>query len=98
MSEGRPRWATAAGLVFFYPLVAFAALGALLLRRQRRPVWPLAVPIAITAVASAMFWGQTRFRAPAEPVLVVLVGNRDRLAARTRFPRSPVDPAPNLVW
>jgi 4-amino-4-deoxy-L-arabinose transferase-like glycosyltransferase len=72
--EGRPRWATTAGLWFFYPLVALAVVGAVRLRRLRRPLWPLAVPIVITVVVSAVFWGQTRFRAPAEPVLVVLAG------------------------
>jgi hypothetical protein len=73
-SEGRPRWATAAGLWFFYPLAVLAVLGARQLRRRRVPLWPLVVPIAITVVVSAAFWGQTRFRAPAEPVLVVLAG------------------------
>jgi 4-amino-4-deoxy-L-arabinose transferase-like glycosyltransferase len=74
VAEGRPSWATRAGLWFFYPLAAFAVLGAVRLRRERTPLWPLAVPIAITVVVSAAFWGQTRFRAPAEPVLVVLAG------------------------
>jgi hypothetical protein len=73
-SEGRPRWATAAGLWFFYPLAVLAVLGGRQLRRRRVPLWPLVVPIAITVVVSAAFWGQTRFRAPAEPVLVVLAG------------------------
>jgi hypothetical protein len=72
--EGRPRWATEAGLWFFYPLAALAVAGAVRLRRLRRPLWPLLTPIAITVAVSAAFWGQTRFRAPAEPVLVVLGG------------------------
>jgi 4-amino-4-deoxy-L-arabinose transferase-like glycosyltransferase len=73
-AEGRPSWATGAGLFFFYPIAALAGLGGRQLRRRRVPLWPLAAPIVITVGVSAVFWGQTRFRAPAEPVLVVLAG------------------------
>jgi 4-amino-4-deoxy-L-arabinose transferase-like glycosyltransferase len=70
--EGRERWVTAIGLVAFYPLVLLALGGIVVARRARTAVWPLLVPIVIVTVASALTYGQTRFRAPAEPSLVVL--------------------------
>ncbi|MGH9049543.1 MAG: ArnT family glycosyltransferase [Acidimicrobiia bacterium] len=70
--EARERWVTALGLVFFYPLVALAVYGIVVLRRRRSTLWPLLVPVVIVTIASAATYGQTRFRVPAEPSLVVL--------------------------
>lgn len=71
--EGRERWVTVAGLVTFYPLLLLAGYGCVLLHRRRSTaLWPLLVPVAIVTVASAATYGQTRFRVPAEPSLVVL--------------------------
>jgi hypothetical protein len=42
------------------------------LRHRRVAVWPLLVLALIVTVASAATYGQTRFRVPAEPSLVVL--------------------------
>jgi 4-amino-4-deoxy-L-arabinose transferase-like glycosyltransferase len=71
-TEGRPEWATATGLVMYYPLVAGAVVGAVVLRRRRRWLAPLLVPPVIVTLTSLAFYGQTRLRVPAEPCLVVL--------------------------
>ena len=76
--EGRPRWATAAGLVVYYPLVGFAVAGVVALRRRRRWLGPLIVPIVIVTLTTLVFYGQTRLRYPAEPCLVVLAGAAGR--------------------
>ena len=72
--EGRPRWATATGLVVYYPLAAFAVAGAVVLWRRRRWLGPLLVPPVIVSLTAIVFYGQTRLRLPAEPSLVVLAG------------------------
>ncbi|MFM7616433.1 MAG: ArnT family glycosyltransferase [Actinomycetes bacterium] len=70
--EGRPAWVTVLGSVMYYPLLVGAICGAVILWRRRAWLWPLLVPpIAVTAGA-VLSYGQTRFRVPAEPCLVVL--------------------------
>ena len=71
-SEGRPRWVTTLGMWFYYPLAALAIGGAVLLRRRRVRVWPFLVPPAIVTVGALLSYGQTRFRVPAEPTIVIL--------------------------
>jgi 4-amino-4-deoxy-L-arabinose transferase-like glycosyltransferase len=71
--EAREQWVTVLGLIAFYPLLVLAVYGAVVVHRRRRfPVWPLLVPVVIVTIASAATYGQTRFRVPAEPSLVVL--------------------------
>jgi 4-amino-4-deoxy-L-arabinose transferase-like glycosyltransferase len=70
--EGREGWVTILGLVAFYPLLIGAIAGCVVMRRRRRRVWPLLMPPLIVTIASAVTYGQTRFRVPAEPSIVVL--------------------------
>jgi 4-amino-4-deoxy-L-arabinose transferase-like glycosyltransferase len=71
-AEGRPRWVTGLGLVTYYPILLGAVAGAVALRRRRAQLWPLLVPPIIVTASTVLSYGQTRFRAPAEPSLVVL--------------------------
>jgi len=70
--EARERWVTILGIIAFYPLIIGAAAGFVVLHRRRTTWWPFLVPIIVVTVASAATYGQTRFRVPAEPSLVVL--------------------------
>ncbi len=70
--EGRPRWITAAGMFFYYPIAALAIGGIVVLKRRKARQWPLLVPPIIVTVGAILSYGQTRFRVPAEPTLVVL--------------------------
>jgi 4-amino-4-deoxy-L-arabinose transferase-like glycosyltransferase len=70
--EGREGWVTTLGLIAYYPLLVAAVAGWVVMRRRRRRSWPLLVPVMIVTIASAATYGQTRFRVPAEPTLVVL--------------------------
>jgi len=70
--EGREGWVTILGIITFYPLLLAAIAGWVVMRRRRWRSWLLLVPAVIVTIASAATYGQTRFRVPAEPTLVVL--------------------------
>ena len=90
--EGRPRWVTALGLVFYYPMLVLAVGGAVILTRRRVPWWPFLAPPVIVCATALVSWGQPRYRAIAEPCLVVLsavaICTLWRLAAQRRGLRS----------
>jgi 4-amino-4-deoxy-L-arabinose transferase-like glycosyltransferase len=70
--EGRELPVSWAGLVTYYTLVPLAVAGAVVLRRRRRPVWPLVATAVTVTATSALFYGHIRFRTPAETAIVVL--------------------------
>jgi 4-amino-4-deoxy-L-arabinose transferase-like glycosyltransferase len=72
VSEGRPRWVTSLGLAFYYPLLLGAVVGAGILWRRRQWVWPLLAAGIVVSLGTIFAYGQVRFRAPAEPFIVVL--------------------------
>ncbi len=84
--EGRPYWASVAGLVMLWILVPMAIVGAVVLRRRRVSLIPVLAPIAVVTLNAAAFYGLVRFRAPAEISIVVLaaVALDGALAARAR--------------
>lgn len=92
-TDARPYDAARVGLGLYYLTAAAAVAGVVALRRRGVPSFPLTAWIVNVAVTVVVFYGTTRFRAPAEPALVILgaVGAswlftqlRGRLAARTR--------------
>jgi hypothetical protein len=67
----------------FWPLVALAAAGVVVLRRRRVALLPLLVPIVVVTLDAAAFYGLVRFRVPAEVSIVVLAAiGLDALATR----------------
>ena len=70
--ENTTDWVVNAGLVTYYLVALAAVAGAVVLRRRRVPVYPLLVPVATVVITAAAFYGATRFRASAEPVLCLL--------------------------
>lgn len=91
-TEGRPRWASTTGWAMSFGLVGAAVFGARALRQTRRSLIPLLAPLVVVTLTAASFFGLMRFRAPAEPSIVVLaaVGVEALLVARTaRRARAP---------
>jgi 4-amino-4-deoxy-L-arabinose transferase-like glycosyltransferase len=88
--EGRESWVTRLGLVVFYPTLIAAVAGAIALwrRRFRLELWVLVVPAIVVTLASAGTYGQTRFRAAAEPSLAVLAAIAAVAVVRRLSPRS----------
>jgi 4-amino-4-deoxy-L-arabinose transferase-like glycosyltransferase len=72
VGEGRPRWASWAGVITLYLLVILAVGGGIVLRRRRVPIWPLVVPIAVVTGMVLLIAGVPRYRAVAEPSIVAL--------------------------
>jgi predicted membrane metal-binding protein len=73
--EGRPKGTAALAVVLWYPTAIAAAAGWAALRRRgwsRASLASLWAPIACVLVTVAVFYGTTRFRAPAEPAFAVL--------------------------
>jgi 4-amino-4-deoxy-L-arabinose transferase-like glycosyltransferase len=85
------------GLVTWYVVAALAVAGAIVMRRRPVPLFPLLVVPTIVLLAVAITFAQTRYRAPAEPALVVLAAvAADALVARRKGEHADevVEPAP----
>jgi hypothetical protein len=99
--QNRPRPVSWAGLATLLVLVPLAVAGAARLRRAGRPVVLLAaMPVMVTVVAAG-FYGNPRFRVPADLALVVLaavalgsVGARGRQAPDQDAERPGAGPGP----
>jgi 4-amino-4-deoxy-L-arabinose transferase-like glycosyltransferase len=59
-------------LAMYYAFVTLSIGGVLLLRRRGLPISPLVGLVGTAAVSVVLTYGQTRFRAPAEPAFVLL--------------------------
>ena len=69
--ETRELLFSAIGLAMYYILVVGTAFGLWAMRRRKVPISPIVATIATVAIAVAITFGQTRYRASAEPVLVI---------------------------
>jgi 4-amino-4-deoxy-L-arabinose transferase-like glycosyltransferase len=88
--EGRPFWASVAGLVMYVPLAVLAMGGVVVLARRKVPLLPLLAPVVIATLTAAVFYGLIRFRVPAEVSLVVLAAVAVDAVVAARRP----EPAP----
>ena len=87
--EGRPRWATYAATIALFALVPLAVFGALILRKRGVPIWPLVTPIIIVTVSVALWTGGfPRYRAPAEPSIIVLAATAAVATVARNRPRA----------
>jgi hypothetical protein len=84
--EGRDPTVGAYGLGAYYLLMGASVPGAIALRRRRVPLSPLVGMVGTAAVAVAATYGQTRFRATAELVPVVLAAVAIDALLRRRRP------------
>jgi 4-amino-4-deoxy-L-arabinose transferase-like glycosyltransferase len=70
--EGRPTWASYLGVGVTYLLVALAVVGGIVAHRRKIAIWPLVVPIVVVTAVTLFIAGVIRYRAAAEPSLIVL--------------------------
>jgi 4-amino-4-deoxy-L-arabinose transferase-like glycosyltransferase len=83
--EGRPKLWAWVGLGMYYALLPLAVAGAVLLRRRRIIIFPLISVGVVPVAATLVTYGQTRFRVPLEPVLILLAAvTVDALIGRWR--------------
>jgi 4-amino-4-deoxy-L-arabinose transferase-like glycosyltransferase len=71
-ADGRPLGAARVGLVMYYGCAVAAIAGLVSLRRRGVPSFPVTAWLINVAITVVVFYGSTRFRAPAEPSLVLL--------------------------
>ena len=71
-AEARPLESSQVGLGMYYALAILSIGGIVALRRKGTPSFPLTVWLVNVAITVVVFYGMTRFRAPAEPALVLL--------------------------
>jgi 4-amino-4-deoxy-L-arabinose transferase-like glycosyltransferase len=69
--DGRSTKVRGIGMLMYYPLLILAVVGLWRLRRRREIVLPLLAAVVLVAIVF-MIIGATRYRAPFEPVLVIL--------------------------
>src|SRR5262249_13604060 len=70
--EGRPLAWQERGTTMYYILVPFAVAGAIVLRRRRRFLWPLAATAVTVTIVAAATYGHQRFRIAAQPAILAL--------------------------
>ena len=84
------------GLFEYWALVPLAALGVVVLRRRRVAVYPLLVFVLVAALAAAVTFGETRYRATAEvPIVVLAAVALDALIGRLTRHRTVIRRAPD---
>jgi 4-amino-4-deoxy-L-arabinose transferase-like glycosyltransferase len=90
--EGRPSGWQWAGTVMYWVLVPFAIGGFVVLRRRRVPIWPLLAPVVAVSITAVLTYGQQRFRAGAEPVIIVAAAVALVAVVRAARSRAPTAP------
>ncbi len=71
-NEGRNFTIARIGLISYWLLLPLAVWGATLLYRRHAPLRVLLAPVLLVTISSALSWGTTRFRHPAEISIVIL--------------------------
>ncbi len=70
--EGWPTPVSDAWLIWYYPLVALAIGGTVILRRRRQPIYPLMALVIVPTITAIVTYGGLRFRSEAEVAIVIL--------------------------
>jgi hypothetical protein len=69
--EGRGRGPSTVGLWMYFVLLPFAVAGVVITKRRGLPISPLLAPAVVVSLTAALSFGVTRYRVPADGVLVV---------------------------
>ncbi len=93
--EGRGKRASQAAVVAHFLALPFAVAGAVALRRRGVTLLPMLVPIVAVTITAAATFGLTRYRVPADVVIVVLAAvGLDLLVRRLRSGDDDEEPLP----
>src|SRR5262249_8422245 len=88
--QRRPRAWSWIAFALYWALIPLAVFGGYVLRRDRALLALLAMPVLVT-VTGVLFWGNPRFRRPAELVILVLAAVAlDALLAHRTTPAAAV--------
>lgn len=94
--QRRPRVWSWIGLGVFAALVPLAVAGGIVLQRRRVPLLPLVAMPVLVSLTAALFYGNPRFRVPAEIAIVVLAAVAlDAAGTALGARRAQNDPAPS---
>jgi hypothetical protein len=86
--EGREVWVAHWAWYWYYASALLAIIGAVVLHRRGTPVFPLVVFAVIVLLSVTITFATTRYRAIAEPVLVLMAAVAiDALITRARAPQ-----------
>jgi hypothetical protein len=97
LERGSPVWVLTAALWSYWLLVPFAVAGIVVARRRQVPVYPFLAPFVVSVASVLLTIGAFRYRALAEPMLVILAAvGIDALARAMRHLRSTPDPVVDL--
>jgi len=91
--EGRVRWASWTGYVQWWLLIVPAIAGAVIVRRRRELLWPLASTVVIVSITVMAFYGIVRFRLPADVAATVLAAVAIEAVVRRFRRNAPDDPS-----
>jgi hypothetical protein len=72
MAEHRPQRVAQSGVALWWLVLALAVVGVAALRRARIPSWPAVAPVIAMLVGVLSAFASTRYRASAEPAMVIL--------------------------
>lgn len=92
--EGRKLWVSHLGLWCYWALLPLAAVGLVVLRRRRTPIFPLVIQAAVVTLTALYAYGIERFRTPLDVAVLIAAGvaldaGLRRLWPGTRRPRVP---------
>ena len=70
--EYRPKRVAQSGVALWWLVLALAAVGVAALRKAKIPSWPAVAPVVVMLIGVATAFASTRYRASAEPAMVIL--------------------------
>lgn len=100
--EHRPEKVAQSGVTLWWLVLVLAVVGVGALRRARIPSWPAVVPVIVMVIGVLSAFASTRYRASAEPAMVILaaagaVSLLDRWWARRSTAAPGPEPEPAIT-
>lgn len=73
--EHRPKRVAQSGVAMWWLVMVLAGFGVVALRRAEIPSWPAVAPVVVMLIGVATAFASTRYRASAEPAMVILAAS-----------------------